>query len=126
MPSVARPSPRGWASTRNAGCRPRTTWKRSPPPSTAIDAGNPHGAAAAPAIDTAATRRLWLAPDWHRPETWLGPLSAYLAHAPTDGSTCLALDATTAPVELVATLVGAACDRLAGDAPFGDVLIVDT
>lgn len=84
-------------------------------------------ARALPAIDTPARRRLWLSPDWHRPDSWLGALSAYLHHAPADSSTCLCLDATggDASVELVTALVSAACDRLAGDAPFGDVLIVD-
>jgi SAM-dependent methyltransferase len=89
-----------------------------------------------PALDTQARRRLWLAPDWHRPETWLPALSAYLTHAPADGSACLCLDATATGSDplsrgdsrgltLVATLVSEACERLAGDAPFGDVLIVD-
>lgn len=82
---------------------------------------------AAPAMDTTADQRLWLSPDWHRPETWLGALSAYLSHAPADGSTCLCLDATgELPVDIVAALVSGACERLAGDAPFGDVLLVDT
>jgi SAM-dependent methyltransferase len=83
-------------------------------------------APALPALDTGARRRLWLEPDWHRPATWLPALSAYLTHAPTDGSACLCLDATGGvAIELVATLVSEACERLAGDAPFGDVLIVD-
>ena len=92
----------------------------------ATPAAAPAAPAAPPAPDTAAEQRLWLAPEWHRPETWLGALSAYLAHAPADGSTCLCLDATRDPVDLVAALVSAACERLAGDAAFGDVLIVDT
>jgi SAM-dependent methyltransferase len=83
--------------------------------------------AAVPAMDTAAEQRLWLSPDWFRPETWLGALSAYLQHAPADGSTCLCLDATGEPgVEVIAALVSGACQRLAGDTPFGDVLLLDS
>jgi hypothetical protein len=79
-----------------------------------------------PPLATEARRRLWLAPDWHRAETWLPALSAYLNHAPADGSTCLVLDATSrVSIDLVAALVSEACERLAGDALFGDVLILD-
>jgi SAM-dependent methyltransferase len=79
-----------------------------------------------PPLNTTARRRLWLKPDWERPETWLPALSAYLCHAPADGSACLVLDATVGvSIELVAALVSEACERLAGDAPFGDVLILD-
>jgi len=90
-------------------------------------APRPAAPASPPAMDTAAEQRLWLSPDWHRPETWLGALSAYLSHAPADGSTCLCLDATgELPVEIVAALVSGTCERLAGEAAFGDVLIVDS
>ena len=44
------------------------------------------------ALDTEAGLRLWLSPDWTRPETWLGALARYVAHAPADGSTCLCVD----------------------------------
>ena len=83
--------------------------------------------AAAVALATDAGRKLWLSPDWCRPETWLGALSAYVAAAPHDGSTCLALDATANPElgpDVVAALAAEACERLAGDAPFAEVLVV--
>jgi hypothetical protein len=75
-------------------------------------------------LDTDAELLLWLAPDWRGPSAWLGPLSAYLRVAHPRGSTCLCLatgDATPATVE---ALVATACERLAGDIPFADVLIV--
>jgi SAM-dependent methyltransferase len=81
------------------------------------------------ALATGARRKLWLAPDWAEPDTWLDPLNTYLHEAPVDGDTCLALDATTSP-ELtpgeVAALVGTACERIMGDADFAEVLLVDT
>ena len=79
------------------------------------------------ALATGAARKLWLSPDWCRPETWLGALSAYVATAPHDGSTCLALDASASPelgADVVAALAAEACERLAGDAPFAEVLVV--
>jgi len=76
-------------------------------------------------LDTNAALRLWLAPDWMRPETWLGALARYVAHAPADGSTCLCLDITGADAELATTLTTVACERLAGGREFADVLIVD-
>jgi hypothetical protein len=73
-------------------------------------------------LDAEAELRLWLAPDWRRPEAWLGPLSTYLRVAHPRGSTCLCLAAPDP--DLVAALVTTACERLAGDLPFADVLIV--
>src|SRR4051794_22601795 len=75
-------------------------------------------------LETDAELRLWLAPDWARPQDWLGPLSTYLRVAHPRGSTCLCLASGTADPGLVAELVGAACERLAGELPFADVLIV--
>jgi hypothetical protein len=73
-------------------------------------------------LETDAELRLWLAPDWTRPEAWLGPLSTYLRVAHPRGSTCLCLAAPDP--DLVTPLVTTACDRLAGELPFADVLIV--
>jgi hypothetical protein len=75
-------------------------------------------------LETDAELRLWLAPDWTRPEAWLGPLSTYLRVAHPRGSTCLCLSTGDADPDLVATLVTTAVERLAGEIPFGDVLIV--
>jgi hypothetical protein len=75
-------------------------------------------------LDTEADLRLWLAPDWARPEDWLAPLSTYLRVAHPRGSTCLCLAAGDADPERVAALVATACEHLAGDVPFADVLIV--
>ncbi|MFP5361276.1 MAG: glycosyltransferase, partial [Thermoleophilia bacterium] len=76
------------------------------------------------ALDTDAELKLWLSPDWGRPETWLGPLARYLAHAPADGSVCLCLHAGPDP-QLAAQLASAACEVLAAGREFGDVLLVD-
>ncbi len=76
-------------------------------------------------LRTGAELRLWLAPDWPRPETWLGALARYIAHAPGDGSTCLCLDARGADLDLAAELAAIACEALAPDGEFADVLIVD-
>jgi hypothetical protein len=75
------------------------------------------------ALDTEAELKLWLAPDWARPQTWLGALARYVAHAPADGSTCLCLGAGDDP-ELAADLAAVACERLAPGGQFGDVLLV--
>jgi SAM-dependent methyltransferase len=76
-------------------------------------------------LNTDAALRLWLSPDWRRPETWLGALARYVAHAPLGAPTCLCLDARGADLELVAALAGHACDALAPEGDFADVLIVD-
>jgi hypothetical protein len=79
-------------------------------------------------LDTRATRKLWLAPTWEHPERWVGALSAYLHATRPEDAVCLALDATTGDLgaEAVTSLVAEACERVAGDAPFAEVLIVDT
>jgi hypothetical protein len=75
-------------------------------------------------LDTDAELLLWLAPDWRAPESWLEPLSTYLRVAHPRGSTCLCLATGDEPPEAVAPLVARACERLAGDIPFADVLLV--
>jgi hypothetical protein len=75
-------------------------------------------------LETDAELRLWLAPDWTRPEDWLGALSTYLRAAHPRGSTCLCLATGATDPDLVAMLVTTACERLAGELPFADVLIV--
>jgi hypothetical protein len=75
-------------------------------------------------LDTDAELVLWLAPDWRAPDTWLGPLSTYLRVAHPRGSTCLCLATGDELPEAVEARVARACERLAGDIPFADVLIV--
>jgi SAM-dependent methyltransferase len=76
-------------------------------------------------LRTDAAVRLWLAPDWRRPETWLGALARYVAHAPAGASSCLCLDARGDDLDLVAELAAVACETLAPHGDFADVLIVD-
>lgn len=78
-------------------------------------------------IDTNAGTLLWLAPDWADPETWLGPLSAYVVFAPADGDTCLCLDAgdSDLPIEVVVELLTLACEVLGDGRPFAETLLVD-
>jgi hypothetical protein len=73
--------------------------------------------------DTTAQLTLRLAPDWPRPETWLGALARYLAHAPADGSTCLCLDVAGAAAGLASELVAVACETLAPSRATADVLL---
>lgn len=79
------------------------------------------------ALDTDAGRRLWLSPDWARPETWVEALAAYVGATGPADDVCLCLDATAPGLttSAVAELVGAACERLGGDRPYGDVLLVE-
>jgi hypothetical protein len=77
------------------------------------------------ALDTGAALRLWLAPDWTRPQTWLGALARYVAGAPDDGSTCLCLDIGGADATLAKDLVAVACETLAPSGAFAELLIVD-
>jgi hypothetical protein len=76
-------------------------------------------------LHTDAAVRLWLAPDWRRPETWLGALARYVGHADAGLSTCLCLDARGEDIALVAELAAVACETLAPEGDFADVLIVD-
>ncbi len=78
-----------------------------------------------PETDTQAARRLWLAPDWTRPETWLSALARYIAHAPTDGSVCLCLEIGAADATLATDLAAIACETLAHAREFAEVLLVD-
>jgi SAM-dependent methyltransferase len=79
--------------------------------------------AAAPPLDTDARLRLWLSAGSESPRRWTGPLETYLTHAPVDGSTCLCLDVSTRPD--IPEEVAAVCLGVCGEAPFGDVLLVD-
>jgi glycosyltransferase involved in cell wall biosynthesis len=78
-------------------------------------------------LDTEARTLLALAPDWRRPLTWLGVLSAYVAGAPARGDTCLCLDARDPglPRALVRELVVRACDGLAEGGEFAEILLVE-
>jgi hypothetical protein len=77
-----------------------------------------------PETETQAARRLWLAPDWMRPQTWLGALARYIAHAPVDGSTCLCLEIGAADPTLATDLVAIACETLAPAGEYAHVLLV--
>ncbi|MGI9098078.1 MAG: glycosyltransferase [Solirubrobacteraceae bacterium] len=83
------------------------------------------GLAATGAVRADGALRLWLAPDWMRPETWLVALARFIAHAPAGDSTCLCLDARSADLDLVADLVAVARETLAPGGDFADVLIVE-
>jgi SAM-dependent methyltransferase len=100
---------------------------------TTSPASSPHAGLAAAVAGLAASApprtdadlRLWLAPDWQRPETWLGALARYVAHAPARGSTCLCLDARGADLDLVAELVAIARETLVPRGDHAAVLVVD-
>jgi|GEM_PF-2407172 len=77
------------------------------------------------ALDTDAALKLCLSPDWTRPETWLGALARYVAHAPADGSTCLCLDVGGSEDGLATDLAAVACETLAHDQEFAEVLIFE-
>jgi hypothetical protein len=79
-------------------------------------------------LDTQAARRLWLSPDWARPESWLPALAAHVAFGEPRGEHCLCLDVTDTgglPPEVVLQSISTACAALSGDEPFADVLVVD-
>lgn len=78
-------------------------------------------------LDTRAEAVLAYAPDWCRPLEWLPVVTQYAAVAPTDGSTCLCLDARDPGVDpaVVRAGVGVACETAAGSPDFGDVLLVE-
>jgi SAM-dependent methyltransferase len=77
------------------------------------------------ALDTGAPLKLCLAPDWMAPQTWLGALARYVAHAPADGSTCLCLDVSGSEDAIATHLAALACERLAPDREFAEVLIFE-
>jgi hypothetical protein len=65
-----------------------------------------------------------LSPTWEDPATWLPVLDAYIRTA-GEGTT-LYLDAgtTAIPLDAIAGVVQEACTELAGDRPFGDVVLL--
>jgi hypothetical protein len=65
-----------------------------------------------------------LAPTWEDPATWLPVLDAYIRTA-GDGAT-LYLDAGTTSIsfDAIAGVVREACDELAGDRPFADIVLL--
>ena len=69
---------------------------------------------------------LWLTPDWTQADSWVTPLAEYIGSAPVDGSVCLCIDASHAATEAEAILraVGHACEQLAGDEDYGDVVLL--
>jgi hypothetical protein len=77
-------------------------------------------------LQTEAGTIVVLAPDWRRPLDWLPPLAGYVVAAPLEGDTCLALDARghELSADLVAKLVGRACEYISDGRPFAEVLLV--
>jgi hypothetical protein len=78
---------------------------------------------AAPRLDTDAGTILWLAPTWERPNTWRPALEAYIELTRPEDDCCLVLH--TPGVPGVADLVARACDDIAGDSDYGDILLID-
>lgn len=103
-----------------AGCgRPVAT-----DPTGAWDLATAAGPPPAPAaLDTDAATVLWLTPRWDRPATWVPTLEAYIERTGPADDCCLVVDAVGAG-DGAATAVAQACADLAGDRPFGDVLLV--
>jgi hypothetical protein len=68
---------------------------------------------------------LLLTPDWEQPETWLGALSVFLSNADPAADAALYVDGTgDLGFEVSAMLIGTACEHLAGDAPFAEVVLM--
>jgi hypothetical protein len=86
----------------------------------AVAASEPARAPAA--LDINAANVLWLRPRWDRPATWVPALHAYVELSGPDSDSCLVLDASDGSD--IAEVVAQACADLAGDVPFGDVLLV--
>jgi hypothetical protein len=78
---------------------------------------------AAPRLDTDAGTILWLAPTWERPDTWRPALEAYIELTQPEDDCCLVLQ--TSGTSDVAAAVARACEDIAGDSDFGDILLVD-
>ena len=106
---------------------PSNAWRLAAAPAPApVPEPEPLPAIAAPAPRGGANELL-LAPDWGHPETWLAPLAAYLSAADPAEDVTLYVDGTCdLGLDLVAELMGTACEHLAGDTPFADVAIAET
>jgi glycosyltransferase involved in cell wall biosynthesis len=78
-------------------------------------------------LQTSAGRVVAITPDWAEPLSWLPALSAYIAWAPLDGSTCLVLDAgnSDVSVEAIREVVAFACEYIADDEDFAEVLLLE-
>ena len=79
-------------------------------------------------LATSRTRRLWLQPDWAEPLTWVPALSTYMRSATAEADVVLCLDGAdeTLSAGQVEALVATACEQLAGERPFADVLLMGT
>ena len=77
----------------------------------------------APRLDTDAGTILWLAPKWERPDTWMPALEAYIELTRPEDDCCLVLHAPGVPD--VADAVARACEAIASDHDFGDILLID-
>ncbi|HLI60169.1 MAG TPA: glycosyltransferase [Solirubrobacteraceae bacterium] len=70
--------------------------------------------------------KLLLAPNWDQPREWIPAVATYLT-APPDGGRLLWLDATGSSlrVSTIYEMVAAVCHVIAGDAPFGEIMVMD-
>jgi SAM-dependent methyltransferase len=86
----------------------------------------PRATTALEPIRSAAPVKLLLAPDWEQPREWIPVVATYLA-APPEGPYALCLDATGTDLQLstVYEMVAAVCQVIAGDAPFGEIIVLD-
>jgi SAM-dependent methyltransferase len=65
-----------------------------------------------------------LAPTWEEPATWLPVLEAYIRLGGDDTTLYLDAGTTTLSPDIVAAVVQEACDELAGDRPFAEVVLL--
>ena len=65
-----------------------------------------------------------LAPTWEEPATWLPVLDAYIRLAGQDATLYLDAGTTALGLETIASVVQEACEELAGDRPFADIVLL--
>jgi hypothetical protein len=78
-----------------------------------------------PALDTQASRLLWLRPEWVSLPTWLPALATYVALAAPSADLCLCVELPGEGPELALALLGRACEAVSAGGPFADVLAVN-
>jgi glycosyltransferase involved in cell wall biosynthesis len=81
----------------------------------------------APTLQTPARHVVAITPDWADPLSWLPVLSAHIAWTPLDADACLVLDARGAgdSAPAVREVVALACDYLAEEEDFAEVLLLE-
>jgi SAM-dependent methyltransferase len=79
------------------------------------------------AVNSSASHRLLLAPDWERPASWLPALARYVAGVEPGADAVLCVDATTTTLGLstVHEMLALACETFSGGDRFADVLVLD-